>query len=111
MVLAGVQHFVYAAFVAGLVPVWIPGALVWTYLTGVALIAGGLGLFLKPTRHRAALLSGLMILSWVVLLHLPRAFAAGADESLSEWTALFEALAFAGTAFILAGPQGGDDVP
>jgi len=109
MVLAGVQHFVYASFVAGLVPVWIPGALVWTCLTGVALIAGGVGLFLRPTRRRAALLSGLMILSWVVLLHLPRAWSAGPAESRNEWTALFEALAFAGTAFVLAGRERSDN--
>src|SRR4051794_39083162 len=31
MILGGIQHFLFAQFVAGLVPVWIPGHLFWTY--------------------------------------------------------------------------------
>ena len=101
MILCGIEHFVFAEFVAPLVPAWIPGHMFWTYFSGVALVAGGVGLILTMTARIAALLSGLMIFLWFVVLHIPRAVAAGHDRN--EWTAVFEALAFSGIAFVLAG--------
>jgi uncharacterized membrane protein len=100
LILAGVQHFMFASFVANLVPRWIPGHLFWTYFAGVALIAGGLGILIPNVRRLAALLSGTMIFLWVVLLHIPRALSAPRDSN--ETTAVFEALAISGTALLLA---------
>ena len=100
LILAGVQHFMFASFVANLVPRWIPGHLFWTYIAGVALIAGGLGILIPNVGRLAALLSGIMIFLWVVLLHIPRALNAPRDSN--ETTAVFEALAISGTALLLA---------
>jgi uncharacterized membrane protein YphA (DoxX/SURF4 family) len=86
-----------------LVPTWIPGARFWTYFAGVALIAGGAGIIVPLTTRLAASLSGLMIFLWFVMLHIPRALAAPAAQSRNEWTAVFEALAMSGIAFVLAG--------
>jgi uncharacterized membrane protein len=105
MIQSGIQHFKFIEFVATLVPGWIPGAFFWSYFAGVALIAGGAGLLFPPTARLAAALSGLMIFLWVVMLHIPRAVAAPADQLRNEWTAVFEALAFSGLAFILAGSR------
>ena len=100
-ILGGIQHFIWTRFVMTLVPAWIPGAQFWTYLAGVALIAGGVGLQLRPTVRLAAGLSAAMIFSWVILLHIPRALA---DlHNANEATAVFEALAMGGTALMLAG--------
>ena len=101
MILCGIEHFIFAEFVAPLVPAWIPGAMFWTYFSGVALIAGGAGLILPITARLAAALSGLMIFLWFVLLHVPRAIAAGRNRN--EWIAVFEALAISGIAFVIAG--------
>ena len=101
LILCGIEHFVFAEFVAPLVPAWIPGHMFWTYFSGVALVAGGAGLILTMTARIAAALTGLMIFLWFVLLHIPRAVAAGHDRN--EWTAVFESLAFSGIAFVLAG--------
>jgi uncharacterized membrane protein YphA (DoxX/SURF4 family) len=114
MIISGIQHFLYATFVATLVPAWIPGHYFWTYFAGIALIAGGVGLILPQTVRLAAALTGLMIFLWVVLLHIPRAVAAADPQSRNEWTAVFEALAFSGIGFVLAGsPRNGsvDRVP
>jgi uncharacterized membrane protein len=100
---SGIQHFLFVPFVATLVPSWIPGPVFWTYFAGVALIAGGLGMMVPPTVRWAALLSGVMIFLWVVMLHVPRALAAAADNGRNEWTGVFEALALSGIAFVLAG--------
>jgi len=99
LVLTGILHFIYVEFVAGLVPSWIPAHLFWTYFTGSALIAGGIGIMLPQTTRLAASLSGLMIFLWVVLLHIPRAVATPHDSN--ETTALFEALAMSGAAILV----------
>jgi uncharacterized membrane protein len=100
---SGIQHFLFAQWVATLVPAWIPGAVFWTCFAGVALIAGGAGLVMPWTARWAAALSGLMIGLWVVILHVPRALTAAAGQGRNEWTAVFEALAISGIAFVLAG--------
>lgn len=102
LVLTGIQHFLFTAFVASLIPSWFPGdAVASTYLAGIALIAGGLGLALPRTAPLAAALSGTMVFSWFWIVHLPRTFA-----DVSDGIAVFEALAVAGIAFVLAGSLG-----
>lgn len=98
LILGGIQHFVYADFVAGLVPAWIPGARYWVYFTGIALIAGGVGILVPKTSRLAATMVGIMILLWVVLLHIPRAMA---KYDAGEIAGVFEALALSGVAFML----------
>ncbi len=104
-VVCGVQHFVYADFVIQMIPGWLPLPRIWTYFTGVALIAGGVGVMLRPVAVVAATLSGLMVFLWVVLLHIPRVLASWPDAG--ETAGVFEALALSGTAFMLAGSQVG----
>lgn len=100
LILGGIQHFIWAQFVKLLVPAWIPGPVFWTYFAGVALIVGGVGIVVPRTARLAALWTGVMIFLWVILLHIPRAMANLHDAN--ETTAVFEALAFSGTAFVLA---------
>lgn len=98
-VITGIQHFIFTDFVASLIPGWFPGnAVFWTYFAGVALIAGGIGLFIPQTARLAALFSGLMVFSWLWIVHLPRTFT-----SVTDGIAVFEALAVSGIAFVIAG--------
>jgi uncharacterized membrane protein len=97
----GIEHFLYAGFVAALVPVWIPGHLFWTYFAGAALVAGGLGLVTGIAGRLAGSLSGLMIFIWLIGLHIPRALADPTGLHGNEVSSVFEALAFAGLGFIL----------
>jgi uncharacterized membrane protein len=69
LVLCGIEHFIYVEFVKSLVPSWIPGDVFWTYFTGAALIAGGVGIIVPLTSRLAGALSGLMIFLWVFLVH------------------------------------------
>ncbi len=101
LVVCGIQHFVYGAFVATLVPAWMPAPEFWTYLTGVALMAGGAGILVPKTTRRAAMASAAMIFSWVLLLHIPRALAG--PNHANETAGVFEALAISGVALLVAG--------
>jgi uncharacterized membrane protein len=101
LIASGIQHFLFPAAVKTLIPMWIPGPVFWTYFAGVALIAGGVGVIVPATRQVAGLAVGLMLLTWFLILHIPRALLALPANQRNEWTAVFEALAFAGIAFAL----------
>jgi uncharacterized membrane protein YphA (DoxX/SURF4 family) len=100
LILGGIQHFVYLDFVTKLVPSWVPAPQLWVYFTGTALIAGGVGILVPKTARLAATMTGIMILLWVVLLHIPRAVAD--PHNAGETSGVFEALALSGVAFVLA---------
>jgi uncharacterized membrane protein YphA (DoxX/SURF4 family) len=102
----GYTHFLYPEFVATLVPAWIPGHLFWTYFAGVALIAAGVGMIVGVKARLAALMLGLMIFSWFIVLHIPRAIADPRSGLGNEVSSVFEALAFSGIAFMLASLPG-----
>lgn len=96
---SGLQHFRWAEFVQYLVPAWVPGAMFWTYLTGVALVAAGVGLLIpRFVRITAAVTAG-TIGAWVLLVHLPRALGEPGDRN--EATALFEAIAITGVLLVI----------
>lgn len=100
-VVCGFAHFKFIDFIRdGFIPAYIPFKTFWAYFTGICLIAGGLGLLIRPVRNLAAVMAGIMILGWFFLLHIPRALAAPAD--LLEWFGVFESLGFAGICFTLA---------
>ncbi|MBS1822573.1 MAG: hypothetical protein JST61_11470 [Acidobacteria bacterium] len=106
LALFGLEHFLYSKFVAALIPAWAGPQMFWTYFAGAALIAGGLGIMVKPVARLASLLTGAMLFVWVVTLHLPRAIADPYRNVGNEWASVFEALAFSGMAFMLAALSG-----
>jgi uncharacterized membrane protein len=96
----GALHFPYAKYVAGLIPSWIPGHMFWTYFAAIALIAGGIGVLVPRTARMAATLSGIMLFSWVFLVHIPLAIS---THTVSEVSRGFQALQDSAVAFMLAG--------
>jgi uncharacterized membrane protein len=103
LVYCGVTHFPYAKYVAGLIPPWIPAHMFWTYFAAIALIAGGIGVLVPRTARLAATLSGIMLFSWVFLVHIPLAIS---THTVSEVSRGFQALQDSAVAFMLAGTVG-----
>ena len=104
LVVVGVQHFLYARFVATLVPAWIPWHLFWAYFVGVAFFAAAMSIATRKYIGLGAGLLGLMFFLWVIFLHLPRVAAASHDGK--EWTSALVALAMCGGAWVVAGRAG-----
>lgn len=100
LVVFAVQHFMYAGFVAGLVPAWIPGRLFWAYFVGVAFVAAAIGAVVRRATRPAGTLLGVLFFLFVVTLHLPR--IATHSRNGNEWTSGFVALAMCGGAWVLA---------
>ena len=101
-IISGLAHFKFADFIIdGFIPSYIPFHPFWTYFCGIALIAGGIGIQIYPLRKIAALLVGIMIAGWFLLLHIPRFFANVNDPS--DQMGLCESFAFAGIMFVLYG--------
>jgi len=98
---AGIAHFKFDEFVINFIPAYMPLRTFWTYFCGIALMAGAIGLIFTQTRKLAAALSGLMILLWFILLHIPRTVQAPQD--FTEWMGVFESFSFSGILFVLAG--------
>lgn len=101
LIIFGAQHFMYAAYVATLIPGWIPGHLFFTYLSGAGMIAAGTSFATKIYSRLAGILLGSMFLFWVLFLHTPRVLAQVHNKD--EWTSAFVALAMCGGAFVVAG--------
>jgi uncharacterized membrane protein YphA (DoxX/SURF4 family) len=97
----GYAHFKFVEFIKSFIPSYIPFPVFWAYFCGICLFAGGLGLLIPPTRRLAALLSGMMVLGWFLLLHIPRFIAHTNDAS--DRMGLCESFALAGIFFVLAG--------
>ncbi|MEP7319449.1 MAG: hypothetical protein ABI921_11935 [Panacibacter sp.] len=103
MISFGIDHFFYTEFVTTLVPAWFPDHNFWTYFAGVTLIGSGVAIILNIRRKTIAILLGTMIFLWLILLHIPRAVADPFGSQGNEVTSVFEALAFSGIAFLIAG--------
>ena len=96
-----VQHFLYAGFIATLIPGWIPARLFWAYFVGVAFVAAAVSIVSTLGGRLGGTLLGSMFFTWVVIVHAPR--VAAASHSANEWTSLFVAMAMCGGAWAVAG--------
>jgi len=93
----GVFHFMDAQGMAGMVPGFIPGGVFWVYLTGLALIAAALSVFLNQKVVLAMQLLALMLIIFVLTIHIPATI-----NSMDAAPNLLKDLSLAGGALLLA---------
>lgn len=92
-----IGHIQYGQQVQLLIPEYIPYKLFFTYFAGICLLFGGIGLLIPRFQRLAALLSGIQIFGWFILLHIPRAISLKGDT----WIGAGESAAAAGLCFML----------
>lgn len=97
MAVFGIFHLIDANAMVGMVPAWIPGAVFFVYLTGLALIAAAVSIIWNKKARLASLLLALMLLIFVLTIHLP-AGEAGMPMLLKDFGLMGGALMFAGIA-------------
>jgi uncharacterized membrane protein len=108
LIVFGIQHFMYAEFIATLITSWIPFKLFWTYLTGVGMIAVALAIITGIYTRFACLMLAAMFFLWVLVLHAP--LVAAHLNNGNQWSSLFVAMGMGAASLILAastqnGPQ------
>lgn len=67
----GINHFVYGKDMAGMVPAYVPGGVIWIYLIGAALLAAGIAILINRKARLAAILLALLLLVFIVTIHIP----------------------------------------
>jgi uncharacterized membrane protein len=99
----GYTHFLYTGMILSLFPPWIPYQLFWTYFAGVALIIGGFAIVFRVQLKLAAILMGILLCIFLLFIHIPLAIADPWSQNAFQTIRIFGALAFIGTAFMIAG--------
>lgn len=95
----GILHLVNADAMSGLVPGWVPGGVIWVYITGICLLAATASVILNKKAQLALLLLGVLLLIFATTIHLA-AVIGGDQMSMGSFLKDF---ALAGAAFYLAG--------
>lgn len=96
-IIFGINHFVNPAALTGLVPSYIPGGVVWVYITGIILVLGGLAILANRWTKIFAGLVALQLLIFVVLIHIPNATA-----NIGTWGGALKDLGLMAGAMLLA---------
>lgn len=97
----GLQHFIYAGFVANIVPAYMPLRSFWVYFTGTAMFAAAISLIVNKKSALASFLLGVMVTGFVLMIH--TVIIAGNSNIARNWTRMWQDLSIAAAAFILAG--------
>jgi uncharacterized membrane protein YphA (DoxX/SURF4 family) len=107
----GVEHFIFPLNVPGVplekfMPVWIPGRMIISYLTGVILLICGACIFLAKKTRMAATYLGAWILLLVIFIYGPILATSLLDPStdvkVEGLNYFFDTLLFAGTILAVA---------
>ena len=102
MAIFGLFHFMGADGMAGYVPAYIPGGVIWVYITGLGLVCAGVSMIIGKYTKLACYLLGAMLIIFVLTLHLP-AFLNAADEAAKNaaMPGLLKDLCLAAAAFFI----------
>lgn len=82
------------------VPQGIPGRMYFAYASGALLLGGGLAMFLPRRASRATMVLTIFVLSWLVLLQIPR--VASDPRSAIQWLGFAETLLLVSGGWVLS---------
>ena len=67
----GANHFMNAGMMTGAVPAYLPGGIVWVYITGGALVLAALAILVNYQSRLAAYLLALLLFIFIGTIHIP----------------------------------------
>lgn len=95
----GMMHFMAAGDMAGMVPAWVPGGVLWVYVIGLALIAATISIITKKHIYHASLLLAVLLFVFVITIHLP-SMMGGNQMAMPS---IMKDMSLAGGALLIAG--------
>ncbi len=103
MIIFGIHHFRHPENMLTYVPNYLPGGKVWVYVVGAAFILAGLAFIFNKFVSVAGYLLAALLISFVLLIHLPQYLNAGdAEMRQLSFVNLLKDLALAGFAMYIA---------
>lgn len=67
----GLMHFSFADSMAMALPHFLPGGVLWIYLSGAGLIAGAISLYIQKMTNYAMIGVSIFLLSTIAMVHIP----------------------------------------
>ncbi|HKW32767.1 MAG TPA: hypothetical protein VJN92_07165 [Candidatus Acidoferrum sp.] len=96
----GALHLFAPQFVLPIVPRYMPWRMFWAYFVGCALIGASLSIAVKIQVRWSGLLFGIMMFSFVAMIHFPGALREPHNRII--WMVVFREMSFGGAGWILA---------
>jgi uncharacterized membrane protein len=107
LVFYGVDHLLHPQYSPGVpdtkpTAAWVPLPLLLAYLTGILLIAFGIGMFVRRYADSAGTLAGLLMLLLTLALYVPEFFLArSVSQQVTALNFVADTLLFSGTLFVI----------
>lgn len=102
ILLFGVSHFIFAAFLSSMVPKWLPCPMFWTYFFGAALIIACISIIFKLWIRVISLLLAFTLLLFFIFFHIPDAVSNPTMDGGNEIVRALICLLFCGIAIVIA---------
>ena len=99
--LLGVINIANADTMSVMVPSFVPGGVIWIYVTGVAMIVAALAIITGKQGREACFGIALMLLIFVLLIHLPG--LTNPQTPVTNMMSLLKDIALMGGALVIAG--------
>lgn len=87
MAIFGIFHLISAENMKDKVPSWIPGGIIWVYITGIGFILASVAILINRQTKLACYLLAAMLLIFIFTIHIPN-IANGPDESAKQMAML-----------------------
>lgn len=102
-VIFGMMHMMMGSKMAGMVPSFMPGAIFWVYLTGAALLAGGISIMMGKMVKLAGLGLALLLMIFVLTIHVPMMMSGNETMMQMGMLQMLKDIALIGAALLIAG--------
>lgn len=79
MALFGIYHLLQADKIKANVPQWIPGGVLWVYITGIGFVLAAIAILINKQTKLACYLLAAMLLIFIFTVHVPKIIY-GTDE-------------------------------
>ena len=99
-ILFGLNHLMNAGQMAGMVPAYIPGGVVWVYVTGAAMLLSSVAVITGIQARLACLGLALLLFIFILTVHLPG--MADPQMKMMSMISLFKDTGLMGGALIIA---------
>jgi putative oxidoreductase len=83
MAIFGIFHLINADSMKESVPKWIPGGVLWVYITGIGFVLASVAILINKQTKLACYLLAVMLLIFIFTIHVPN-IASGKDESAKQ---------------------------